>query len=176
MEVATARDPLGEPEMMDTESPPARSMALWKDRGLMARIGKYTTGSVVAAISAEVTFIVVYGAGVRSTISTFVAFLAGAIPNYFLNRRWAWQRSGRAHRREVALYLAVILSSLVITMAFTWVGARIANHFFEHRTAQTVFVSAVYFFASGVTFVMKFVLFNRFVFIDHEPADAEPTA
>ena len=126
--------------MMDTESPPARSLAIWKDRGLMARIGKYTTGSVVAAISSEVTFIVVYGAGVRSTISTFVAFLAGAIPNYFLNRRWAWQRSGRAHRREVALYLAVILSSLLVTMAFTWVGARIANHYFEYRGAQTVFV------------------------------------
>jgi putative flippase GtrA len=154
-----------------TTTPPARSLAIWRDRGLMARIAKYTTGSVVATISAEVTFLVVYGAGVRSTISTVAAFLAGAIPNYILNRRWAWQRTGRAHRREVARYIGVIGLSLLVTMAFTWVGARIANRMFETRGAETLFVGGVYLFASGVVFVMKFLLFNRFVFIDHDADD-----
>jgi putative flippase GtrA len=162
--------------MTVTESAPARSLAIWRDRGLMARIGKYTTGSVVAVIASEVTFLVVFGSGVRSSVSTVAAFLAGAIPNYFLNRRWAWQRTGRAHRREVALYLAVIGLGLLVTMVFTFVGARIAHRLFEHRDAQTLFVGAIYLFASGVTFVMKFVLFNRYVFIDHEAPDSSPEA
>ncbi len=159
-----------------TESPPGRSLAIWRDRGLMARIGKYTTGSVVAVISSEVTFLVVFGSGVRSSVSTVAAFLAGAIPNYVLNRRWAWQRTGRAHRREVARYLAVIGLGLLVTMVFTFVGARIAHRLFEHRDAQTLFVGAVYLFASGVTFVLKFILFNRFVFIDHDEAPDTPEA
>jgi putative flippase GtrA len=162
---------LGAALTTQTTTPPARSLAIWRDRGLMARIAKYTTGSVVATVSAEVTFIIVFGSGVRSSISTIAAFLAGAIPNYILNRRWAWQRTGRAHRREVARYVAVIGLSLLVTMAFTFVGARIAHRLFETRGAQTVFVSAVYLFASGVVFVMKFLLFNRFVFIDHDAID-----
>jgi len=157
-----------------TTTAPARSLAIWRDRGLMARIAKYTTGSVVATISAEVTFLIVFGAGVGAAVSTVAVFLAGAIPNYVLNRRWAWQRTGRAHRREVARYIGVILLSLLITMAFTKVGARIAHNLFEYRGAQTLFVGGVYLFASGVVFVLKYVLFNRFVFIDHDtPEDGE---
>jgi putative flippase GtrA len=157
-----------------TESAPARSLAIWRDRGLMARIGKYTTGSVVAVISSEVTFLLVFGSGVRSSVSTVAAFLAGAIPNYILNRRWAWQRTGRAHRREIALYLAVIALGLFVQMVFTFIGARIAHRLFDHRDAQTLFVGAIFLFSSGVTFVMKFVLFNRYVFIDHEAPDSPP--
>jgi putative flippase GtrA len=162
--------------MTQTKSPPTRSLAIWKDRGLMARIGKYTTGSVVAAVTSEIVFLVMFGPlGAWSSVSTIVAFLAGAIPNYVLNRRWAWQRTGRAHRKEVALYVAVVAGSLLVTMAFTFVGARFAHRLFDHRSAQTLFVGAVYMFATGVVFVRKFVLFNRFVFIDHDaPATTSP--
>jgi putative flippase GtrA len=140
----------------------------WRRRPFVARMAKYTTGSVVAALTSEITFLIMFGPiGAWSSVSTIVAFWAGAIPNYILNRRWAWQRTGRAHRRELARYWAVVFFSLAVTIAFTWVGARIAHRLFESRSAQTLFVGGVYLFANAVVFVFKYLLFDRFVFIDH---------
>jgi putative flippase GtrA len=138
------------------------------DRSFLARVAKYTTGSVVAAVTSEVVFLIMFGPlGAWSSVSTIVAFWAGAIPNYILNRRWAWQRTGKAHRRELIRYWAVVFLSLGITIAFTWVGARIAHQLFETRSAQTFFVGGVYLFANGVVFLLKYYLFDRYVFIDH---------
>jgi putative flippase GtrA len=149
----------------DAAAPSAR----WRDRPFVARMAKYTTGSVVAALTSEITFLIMYGPlGAWSSVSTIVAFWAGAIPNYILNRRWAWQRTGKAHRHELLSYWIVVFASLLVTMVFTWVGARLAHRLFDERSAQTLFVGAVYLFATAVVFLLKYYLFNRYVFIDRD--------
>ncbi|MDQ1377401.1 MAG: hypothetical protein QOE15_1574, partial [Acidimicrobiaceae bacterium] len=63
---------------------------------LGVRFGRYTLGSVVAVVSSEVAFVICFGSGLLgTTASSAVAFVAGAIPNYVLNRSWAWGRRGR---------------------------------------------------------------------------------
>ena len=75
---------------------------------LSARITRYTLGSVVAALTSAIVFAILYVLGAGTTACSIVAFVAGAIPNWMLNRRWAWRVEGRvAFGREVVAYVIV---------------------------------------------------------------------
>ena len=70
-------------------------------RPLAVRVTKYTAGSLVAAATSEIVLVVCYGTGLLgTTAASIVAFFAGAVPNYVLNRRWVWQRRGRVPIRR----------------------------------------------------------------------------
>ncbi len=59
-----------------------------------------------------------YGLGVGTTVDSVVAFIAGAVPNWILNRRWAWGVRGRvAVGREVVGYVAISVLALVASSA-----------------------------------------------------------
>ena len=62
---------------------------------LRARMTRYTLGSMVAAATSAIVFAVLYVMGLGTTTCSVVAFIAGAIPNWILNRRWAWRVEGR---------------------------------------------------------------------------------
>jgi putative flippase GtrA len=57
------------------------------------KVTKYALGSVVALITSVIVFALLLSAGVGTTIDSAAAFLAGAIPNWVLNRHWAWDRA-----------------------------------------------------------------------------------
>ncbi|HEX3688486.1 MAG TPA: GtrA family protein, partial [Solirubrobacteraceae bacterium] len=56
-----------------------------------AKLTKYAIGSVVALTTSVIVFAVMDWLGVRTGIDSAAAFVAGAIPNWVLNRRWAWK-------------------------------------------------------------------------------------
>ena len=58
---------------------------------LGVRITRYTIGSIIAAATSAVVFAVLYVIGLSTAACSVIAFVAGAIPNWTLNRRWAWQ-------------------------------------------------------------------------------------
>jgi len=97
---------------------------------LTVRFFRYSVGSVVAVVTSEVTFVLCYGTGwLGTTAASVVAFLAGAVPNYVLNRSWAWERRGRLNvSREVILYAVVSIVSLVSAAVVTGWVSRIAAH------------------------------------------------
>jgi putative flippase GtrA len=148
---------------------------------LGVRFGRYTLGSVVAVTASEIAFIACYGPGLLgTTASSAVAFLAGAIPNYVLNRSWAWGRRGRVRvGREVVLYAVVSLVSFAASaLATGWMSHEAAHHTTSHG-ARTALVAAAYLATYGVLFIAKFVVFQLVIFAD-QPGDAadrgDPTA
>jgi putative flippase GtrA len=136
--------------------PGAAKLLLW---------AKYSASSVIAGVISELAFVICYWLGTAPVAASVVAFVAGALPNYLLNRRWAWGRKGRADRRRELLPYAIIVivtaaaAALTTTAADHWIRARIESH-----TGQTILVSAVFLGTYGVLFILKFVLFDRFVF------------
>ena len=69
------------------------------------KITRYAIGSVVALATSIVVFAFLYVAGVDTTIDSIAAFIAGAIPNWVLNRKWAWEMTDRVEvAREVVGY------------------------------------------------------------------------
>jgi putative flippase GtrA len=133
---------------------------------LARRITGYSAGSVVAATTGELAFVATFGwVHAGATWATAAGFVGGAVPNYILNRRWAWpDRRGRSRRTEIGLYVAVVVCSFAAAAVTThWVEAG-TRQMYRDRALQTVLVSAAYLAISGVFFVLKFVLYELVVF------------
>jgi putative flippase GtrA len=126
---------------------------------------KYSASSVIAGVISELAFVLCYWIGTRPAWASVIAFLAGALPNYVLNRRWAWGRTGRANRtRELLPYAIIVVVTAIAAALVTsgtdhWLRGWTDSHFW-----QTVLVSAAFLGTYGVMFILKFVLFDRFVF------------
>ena len=149
--------------------------------GRSSRLGviftRYTLGSVVAVATSEIVLLACYGSGLlNGTDSGAAAFLAGAVPNYVLNRYWAWGRRGRVRvRREVILYAVISAVSFVVSaLASGWAG-RHATSVSDSASVRDAFVGGVYLVTTGVIFVAKFVVFQLYIFADPPaPATAAP--
>lgn len=141
---------------------------------LAGRATRYTIGSIIAAAISEIVFAACFAGGVGTTAASVIAFFAGAIPNWSLNRRWAWRKTGRLHfRREVAGYAVTSLVSLVAAAAVTgWVN-HWAHGLTHDHAIRVVVVTAAYLATYGVLFVAKFAVYELVIFTDRrrpEPA------
>jgi putative flippase GtrA len=146
-----------------------------KSLGIVRRIVGYSLGSVIAAATSEAAFLLTYGpGGAGPALASAAGFVGGAVPNYVLNRRWAWSdRRGRSRRSEITLYAVVALSSygasVVVTRAAeTWARDLTADH-----GSRVLLVGAAYLAVSGVFFVVKFVVYHFAVFTSG-PGDGAP--
>jgi putative flippase GtrA len=126
----------------------------------------YTAGSVVAAVCSEAAFAACYGWGHTGTTAASAAgFVGGAVPNYYLNRRWAWKdRRGGDRRREVLLYAMVALTSFAASAVATGWAEHAAVHVTASRGWRVALTAAAYLAVSGVFFVAKFVVYEVAVF------------
>ena len=130
---------------------------------LIRRVFRYGANAIVATVCSQVTFIVLYGwVGVGTTLTSTLAWLAGAIPNYVLNRSWTWGRRGRPSlRREVVPYVAIILGTLGLAIVATGLGAAALDRTSVSHATQTLLVWGIYFTVYVVMFGVRFFLFDR---------------
>lgn len=143
---------------------------------LITRMLRYGAGSVVATVSSNLTFLLVFGPlHASATWASILGWLAGAIPNYWLNRSWTWQRRGRPDpRRELLPYVAIILGTLLLAVLMTnGVDALLAHTGIGHAT-RTLLVTATFFGVYVVVFAIRFVLFER-LFRGSAPSDEGPS-
>jgi putative flippase GtrA len=145
----------------------SRALPLWR-RPLAVRLAKFTAGSAIAAAISEAAFIVVYGlVGAGPRVAGVVAFLAGAIPNWGLNRRWTWRRRGRPPLgREVLPYVAVVISTAVAATALSGLADGWVRGLPTPRSVQVALVGMAFLLPYGAVFLLKFLLFERLVFSD----------
>jgi putative flippase GtrA len=144
---------------------------------LAGRLTRYTLGSVVAATTSAIVFAALYAAGVGTTADSILAFIAGAIPNWFLNRRWAWRRRGPVRfRKEILGYAATSAACLVAaSLATAWTKSA-AQSLGLPDPVTVVLVTGSYLAVFGVTFLAKFAIYELWVFgepgrrgAQHEP-------
>jgi putative flippase GtrA len=123
---------------------------------------------VVAAAISEAVFVLVYGpAGAGPRVAAVVAFFAGAIPNWGLNRRWTWQRRGRPGvKRELLPYAAVVISTALAATALTGLADGWVRSLEVSRSIQVGLVAIAFLLPYGAVFLLKFLLFERLVFSD----------
>ncbi len=131
-----------------------------------AKITKYAIGSVVALVTSVIVFAICDWAGARTGISSAAAFIAGAIPNWILNRKWAWKMDGRVEwLREIIAYTII---SVLVWAASTWTTGHTKTWANEHIAAGTglrvLVTTAAYVFVQAVFFVIKFVIYDKWVF------------
>lgn len=138
---------------------------------------KYSAASAVSLV-VSVVFLVLFhgvlrwGPVVSSTLATAIA----TFPNYTMNRRWAWGKSGRSHvGREVVPFWVIA----IIGWAFSTYSVTITDNALKSSTMahidKTAVVALVYIASFGVLWVAKFIFFNKVLFA-HRPHDLSTEA
>jgi putative flippase GtrA len=132
---------------------------------LGVRITRYTIGSIVAAATSAVVFAVLYVFGLSTTACSVIAFIAGAVPNWTLNRRWAWQVKGRVDwGREVLGYVVVsALTLLASSEATAWTSHQVMS-LPAHYGIRAALVTASYLAVFAILFAVRFVIYELWIF------------
>jgi putative flippase GtrA len=133
---------------------------------LSAKLTKYAIGSVVALVTSVIVFAAMDWMGIRTGIDSAAAFIAGAIPNWVLNRRWAWRMEGRAEFvREILAYTVI---SVLVWAASTWATGHTQDwarhHISPGSGLRVIITTAAYVFVQAVFFCVKFVIYDKWVF------------
>jgi len=131
---------------------------------------KYTAVSVVSVGVYQVALVVFYGLlRWRAGVANVSANIAGGIPSYYLNRTWAWGKSGRSHLwREIVPFWVLAFVGMATSTWAAVLGDHVAHHAVHTHLLRTAIVAA---FALGsflVLWVVKFVLFNKFIFVTRD--------
>jgi putative flippase GtrA len=138
------------------------------------KIIRYTAVSAISTVVSFVTLFLVFGVFKIWTEvpSTVFANLVATVPSYYLNRSWAWGKSGKSHlMREIVPFWA--MSALGIAVSI--VGAQLAHHIsIQHHLShieQTLLVLVANLMSFGVFWVAKLLLFNKLFHFELEEFD-----
>lgn len=140
-----------------------------------SRLWRYATVSVISTVITEVLIYVFFrvlkvGSAAESNA---IASSISTVPSYYLNRSWAWGKTGKSHiMREVVPFwviaaVSVVLSTLFVKFADHEATAHMHSHFLE-----TLVVLGANLFTYGVIWVAKFVFFNKVLFGKPAPEPA----
>jgi putative flippase GtrA len=121
---------------------------------------------VFALATSVVVFALLDWQGASTTWCSVLAFIAGAIPNWILNRKWAWQMEGKLHfGREIVGYIGVSLIALAMSSEATgFTQGHIATHFAKGTGLRVIIVTSAYVAVQAVLFVLKFLVYEHWVF------------
>ncbi|TCC11692.1 GtrA family protein [Kribbella soli] len=119
---------------------------------------KYSASSVIATVVSQLAFALCYWFGTAAIVASLVAWISGVVPNYLLNRRWTWGRTG-----QKLPYTIIVVASAVIAAVVTSVADHLVQPIESHAW-QTLLVTGSYLATYAVLFIVKFVLFDRLVF------------
>jgi putative flippase GtrA len=106
-----------------------------------------------------------YVAGINTTICSIAAFVAGAVPNWVLNRRWAWKIQGQVSiAREIVGYIAISVAVLVMSSAATgWTSSEVQS-IPAHHGIRVLLVTAAYVAVQAFFFGVKYLVYEHWVF------------
>ena len=127
---------------------------------------RYVVSSGLSVAAGQLTLAVCFGL-LRwpAEASNLVAFVAGGLVSYMLNRRWTWRRSGRSHVwREIAPFWAIAVAGLVASTLAVGFADDHAELVTASRTGQTVVVMAAALGAYGLLWIVKFIVLDRYGF------------
>ncbi len=133
-------------------------------RGRMLLWARYSASSVVATVVSQLAFALCYWFGTAAVVATLVAWLAGAVPAYVMNRRWAWRSQG-----QMLPYAIIVIGSAATAALVTTATDHLVQGIDSH-VWKTLLVTGSYFATYGILFILKFVLFDRLVFAKPAPA------
>jgi len=128
------------------------------------RMFRYTMVSVVSTVVSLGVLGIVFGvAHLWSEVPSAVfANAVATVPSYYLNRRWAWGKSGRSHlvKEVLPFWLASFAGLALSTLAAAGAHSFSTSHNLHHF-GSTVIVLGANLAAYGILWVGKFILFNR---------------
>ena len=135
---------------------------------------KYTLVSVISVTVYEIGLFILYGLvhwGART--SNVVACSVATVPSYYLNRTWAWGKSGKSHfwKEVVPFWVLAFIGLAFSTWCADFAGSWADDHVRSHPV-KTLVVMGAALGSFGVLWLGKFVFFNKVLFV-HPPETME---
>jgi len=129
------------------------------------RVTKFMIASLIAFATSEVVLSVLYVAGLPPTVCTIVAFVAGAIPNWTLNRNWTWKVQGNvAFGREVVAYITLSGATLTAQiLAVNWTHHHVQSISAGHGL-RVLLIDASYLCVLLIMYGIRFMIYEHYIF------------
>jgi len=126
---------------------------------------RYAAGSIIATILSQIALMTSYGLlGASAAVASIVAFFAGTIPNYLLNKAWAWGEHQLSHRRLMVSYVLVVVVTNVIAIAMTLAADAVVRAHVKANGPRTVLLDLAYVTSYGLMFIAKYLVFDSVLF------------
>jgi putative flippase GtrA len=141
------------------------------------KLWRYSVASIVAVIVSEICLVIFNGViGMSAWVSSSLATAIAAIPNYYMNRKWAWGKNGRSHLlKEVVPFWGLAFAGWALSTYSVYVMEHYAKHHHFAHAFTTALVAIVYVAAFGVLWIAKFVIFNKLMFVHRHHQHHEDT-
>lgn len=132
---------------------------------LLQRFSKALVTAVCGTILSQVTLISLLAGHTNSTLASFLAFLAGAIPNYFISRRWAWGRDRKPRfRTETLPYIAIVTTTGLLSTGLTTLTDHLLRPLDMNEVVRIIVLDGAFVASYALMFILKFTLLDRLVF------------
>ena len=135
---------------------------------------RYMLVSVITVAVSQVALFTLY-AGLHWTArsSNVLAVIVGGVPSYYLNRRWTWGKKGPSHLlKEVLPFWGLAFIGLVFSTLTADFAESRAHEATSSRLAQAMIINGAVIAAFGVLWVVKFVIFNKVLFVQDDDVRA----
>ncbi len=136
---------------------------------------RYSLVSVVSVIVSQIVLFIAQSFWSART-SNIVAVCLSAVPSYYLNRAWAWGKTGKSHlMKEILPFWTLALLGLVFS---TWAAGYAESNAQQVTSSDLVarlIVNGAALAAFGILWVGKFFIFNRLMFA-HQPEPSLPVS
>ncbi len=129
---------------------------------------KYTAVSAVSVVITQGLLFLFYGVLRKwsATTSNIMATAIAAVPSYYLNRAWAWGKTGKSHfMKEVVPFWALAFLGLALSVIAVGYAHHLAVAMNLSHMGDVVFVNLASLAAFGILWVGKFFIFNRVLFV-----------
>jgi len=125
---------------------------------------RYSLVSVISVMVSQVVLFFAQGFWSART-ANIVAVCISAVPSYYLNRAWAWGKTGKSHfiKEIVPFWSLAILGLVLSTFAADWAETN-AHHVTSSELGQRLVVNFAALAAFGILWVGKFFIFNKVLF------------
>jgi putative flippase GtrA len=137
------------------------------------KLWRYCTVSGISTVTSLVGLYLFYRVvGLSPGWANVVASCIATVPSYYLNRSWAWGKNGKSHfMKEVApFWIIAFISLLISTVVVRFAGRESVS--IASKDVRALILVAANFVTYGFLWVGKFILFNKVLFKQREPATA----
>jgi putative flippase GtrA len=134
---------------------------------------RYSLVSVISVIVSQVVLFIAQSFWSART-SNIIAVCVSAVPSYYLNRAWAWGKTGKSHlMKEIVPFWSLALLGLIFS---TWAADYAETNAHSITTSELgtrLIVNGAALAAFGILWVGKFFIFNKVLFA-HQPEPSLP--
>jgi putative flippase GtrA len=129
---------------------------------------RYSMVSAVAIVISQVTILIcAWVFGLSGIAANTIGALTATPASYELNRKWAWGKHGKSHLwREVVPFWALTLVGFLGSTGMVELADNAAKSHGITGLLRALLIMGASLFAYGVVWIVKFMLFNRVIFVD----------